>query len=157
MTEHYTIPLPPVTKKNSGQIIFTGQKCPVCKRGRLARLLPSKKYREYEEAALWCLQRKEPITTPVNVKCLFYMPTLSRVDLVNLLEAACDVLVTAGVLSDDNSGIVVSHDGSRVLLDRDRPRTEIYITEANKNDSVADGIRGHISGRCFLGGVQDRR
>ena len=37
LTEHYTIPLPPVTKKNSSQIIFTGAKCPVCKRGRLAR------------------------------------------------------------------------------------------------------------------------
>lgn len=153
LTEHYTIPLPPVTKKNSSQIIFTGAKCPVCKRGRLARLLPSKKYREYEEAALWCLQRKESITTPVNVQCLFYMPTLRRVDLVNLLEAACDALVAAGVLADDNSGIVVSHDGSRVLLDRDRPRTEIYITEANKHDSVADGIRGNNSGRCFLGGL----
>lgn len=153
LNEHYTIPLPPVTKKNSSQIIFTGAKCPVCKRGRLARLLPSKKYREYEEAALWCLQRKEPITEPVNVQCLFYMPTLRRVDLVNLLEAACDVLVTAGVLADDNSGIVVSHDGSRVLLDRDRPRTEIYITEANKNDSVTDGIRGHNSGRRPVGGV----
>ena len=132
---------------------FTGAKCPVCKRGRLARLLPSKKYREYEEASMWCLQRNEPITTPVNVQCLFYMPTLRRVDLVNLLEAACDVLVTAGVLADDNSGIVVSHDGSRVLLDRDRPRTEIYITEANKNDSVTDGIRGHNSGRRPVGGV----
>ena len=49
LNEHYTIPLPPVTKKNSSQIIFTGAKCPVCKRGRLARLLPSKKYREYED------------------------------------------------------------------------------------------------------------
>lgn len=48
----------------------------------------------------------------------------------NLLEAADDALVTAGVLADDNSKIVVSHDGSRVLLDRDTPRTEIYITEA---------------------------
>ena len=153
LTEHYTIPLPPVTKKNSSQIIFTGAKCPVCKRGRLARLLPSKKYREYEEAALWCLQRKEPIDTPVNVKCLFYMPTARKVDLVNLLEAVCDALVTAGVLADDNSKIVVSHDGSRVLPDRDRPRTEIYITEANKNDSVTDGIRGHNSGRRPVGGV----
>ena len=132
--EHYTIPLPPVTKKNSSQIIFTGAKCPVCKRGRLARLLPSKKYREYEEAALWCLQRKEPIVTPVNVQCLFYMPTARKVDLTNLLEAADDALVTAGVLADDNSKIVASHDGSRVLLDRERPRTEIYITE------VRDGM-----------------
>lgn len=134
LNEHYTIPLPPVTKKNSSQIIFTGQKCPVCKRGHTPRLLPNKKYREYEEAALWCLQRKEPITEPVNVQCLFYMPTLRRVDLVNLLEAACDVLVTAGVLADDNSGIVVSHDGSRVLLDREKPRTEIYITEAQNEN-----------------------
>ena len=153
MNEHYTIPLPPITKKNSAQVVHTGQKCPVCKRGKNVRLLPSKKYREYEEAALWCLQRKEPITEPVNVQCLFYMHTLRRVDLVNLLEAACDALVTAGVLADDNSGIVVSHDGSRVLLDRERPRTEIYITEANKNDSVTDGIRVHNSGRRPVGGV----
>ena len=153
LTEHYTIPLPPVTKKNSSQIIFTGAKCPVCKRGKNVRLLPSKKYREYEEAVLWCLQRKEPITEPVNVQCLFYMPTLRRVDLVNLLEAACDVLVTAGVLTDDNSGIVVSHDGSRVLLDRDRPRTEIYITEENKNDSVADSIWSNNFIRRPMGGV----
>ena len=97
-------------------------------------MLPSKKYREYEEAALWCLQRKEPITEPVNVKCLFYMHTLRRVDLVNLLEAACDVLVTAGVLADDNSGIVVSHDGSRVLLDREKPRTEIYIVDYERKE-----------------------
>ena len=134
MNEHYTIPLSPVTKKNSSQIVFAGAKCPVCKRGRIARLLPSKKYREYEKAALWCLKRKEPITKPVNVQCLFYMPTARKVDLTNLLEAVCDALVTAGVLADDNSKIVVSHDGSRVLLDRDKPRTEIYITE------VRDGL-----------------
>ena len=124
LTEHYTIPLPPVT----------GQKCPVCKRGRLARLLPSKKYREYEEAALWCLRRKEPITAPVNVQCLFYMPNARRVDLVNLLEAACDVLVAAGVLADDNSDIVRSHDGSRVCIDRENPRTEIYIVDYERKE-----------------------
>ena len=133
VTEHYTIPLPPVTKKNSAQIGHTGQKCPVCKRGKFVRLLPSKQYREYEEAALWCLQRREPIDRPVNVKCLFYMPTARLVDLTNLLEAADDALVTAGVLADDNSRIVTGHDGSRVLLDREKPRTEIFITEV-END-----------------------
>lgn len=141
LNEHYTIPLPPVTKKNSSQIVFAGAKCPVCKRGRLARLLPSKKYREYEEASMWCLQRKEPITTQVNVQCLFYMPTARRVDLVNLLEAACDVLVAAGVLADDNSKIIVSHDGSRVLLDREKPRTEIFVEHVG---GEADGaLRRH--------------
>ena len=141
MNEHYTIPLSPVTKKNSSQIIFTGLKCPVCKRGRLTRLLPSKQYREYEEAALWFLQRKEPIDTPVNVKCLFYMPTQRKVDLTNLLEAADDLLVLAGVLADDNSKIIVSHDGSRVLLDREKPRTEIFVEHVG---GEADGaLRRH--------------
>lgn len=141
MNEHYTIPLPPVTKKNHAQVVHTGQKCPVCKRGKNVRLLPSKQYREYEEAALWCLQRREPIDTPVNVKCLFYMPTARKVDLTNLLEAADDALVTAGVLADDNSKIVVSHDGSRVLLDREKPRTEIFVEHVG---GEADGaLRRH--------------
>ena len=56
------------------------------------------------------------------------MPTRRRVDLNNLLEAATDLLVSAGVLKDDHCGIVVSHDGSRVLYDKDNPRTEITIT-----------------------------
>lgn len=129
MNEHYTIPLPPVTKKNSSQIIFTGQKCPVCKRGRLARLLPSKKYREYEEAALWFLKRGRPINTPVNVQCLFFMPTKRKVDKSNLEEACHDLLVIAGVLADDNRDIIAATDGSRVLYDKENPRTEIYITD----------------------------
>lgn len=129
MNEHYTIPLPPVTKKNSAQVVHTGQKCPVCKRGKNVRLLPSKQYREYEEAALCCLQRKEPINTPVNVKCLFYMPTKRKVDKSNLEEACHDLLVIAGVLADDNRDIIAATDGSRVLYDKENPRTEIYITD----------------------------
>lgn len=64
----------------------------------------------------------------MNIRCLYYMPDRRWVDLVNLLEATCDILVKAGVLADDRSSIVVGHDGSRVLLDRQRPRAEIEIT-----------------------------
>ena len=71
---------------------------------------------------------KARIDYPVNVKCVFYMPTRRRVDLTNLLEAVDDVLVRSGVLADDHSGIVVSHDGSRVLYDKENPRTEVEIT-----------------------------
>ena len=60
------------------------------------------------------------------------MPTHRRVDQVNLLEATLDILVEYGVLADDNSNIVVSHDGSRVLYDKNNPRTEITITDAAK-------------------------
>ena len=70
----------------------------------------------------------ETIADPVEVKCLFYMPTRRKVDLTNLLEAIDDILVYAGTLADDNSSIIVSHDGSRVLYDKENPRTEVYIS-----------------------------
>lgn len=75
---------------------------------------------------------KRHINTPINMKVLYYMPTRHRVDLVNLLEATCDILVKAGVLEDDNCRIVVSHDGSRVLYDKENPRAEIYIEEVEE-------------------------
>jgi Holliday junction resolvase RusA-like endonuclease len=70
----------------------------------------------------------EPINGTVNVKCVYYMPTKRRCDVVNMLEATLDILVKYGVLADDNSNIVVSMDGSRVLYDKENPRTEVEIT-----------------------------
>lgn len=48
--------------------------------------------------------------------------------LTNLLEAVDDVMVKARVLLDDHCGIIVSHDESRVLYDKETPRTEVSIT-----------------------------
>ena len=61
------------------------------------------------------------------------MDTLRRVDLSNLLEATCDILTHYHIIADDNSRIVASHDGSRVLLDREHPRAEIYIEETESD------------------------
>ena len=113
------IPLNPITKKNSQQIIYrNGKPC----------IIPSKRYKQYENNALVFL-RPLGIDYPVNIRCLFYMETHRRVDLTNLLEAIDDVMVKAGTLKDDNCNIVAGHDGSRVLYDKERPRTEIYIEE----------------------------
>ena len=118
-----TIGIPPVSKKNSQRIVFNQ------KRG-VHFIKPSVAYERYERDALRLLHPLDhPISAPVNVKCVFYMATRRRVDLTNLLEAADDVLVKRGILLDDHSGIIVSHDGSRVLYDRERPRTEIEIEE----------------------------
>lgn len=114
----FTIPGNPITKKNHQRILKT-------KDGR-SFVAPSEQYKEYEEACGWFVPY-EQIDFPVNVKCLYYMENLRRVDLVNLLEATCDILVKYGCLKDDDSKIVVSHDGSRVLLDRENPRVEITI------------------------------
>lgn len=109
-----------ITKKNSSRIVTCGG---------YPRLLPSKAYVHYQKDSLRQITGRDrvKIDQPINLKVLYYMPTRHRVDLVNLLEATCDILVDAGVLADDNSKIVVSHDGSRVLYDKDNPRTEIYI------------------------------
>ena len=69
------------------------------------------------------------IKTRCNLKAVFYMPTRRRVDLVNLLEALCDVLVTWGAIEDDNCKIIYSMDGSRVDYCKNNPRTEVEITE----------------------------
>lgn len=114
----FTIPLAPVSKKNSPVIATKGY----------PRILPSKAYRNYENAALKLLPRRPVIKERVCVTALFYMPTRRRVDLTNLLEALDDVLVKARILDDDNSNIIASHDGSRVLYDKARPRTEVTIT-----------------------------
>lgn len=124
MNIRFTIKLPPISKKNSQQILINRAT------GR-SFVMPSKQYKEYEKDALWFIPKVEaPIICPVNVKCLFYMPTRRRVDLTNLLEAVDDVMVKAGLLADDCYTIVESHDGSRVFVDKENPRTEVEITEA---------------------------
>lgn len=118
-----TVPLAPITKKNHQEIMHSS------KTGK-PFVMPSRQYRDYEAKAVWYCKRagvQRPIEEAVEVKCLFYMPTRRKADLTNLLESIDDVLVRAGVLKDDHSGIIVSHDGSRVLYDKDAPRTEVYI------------------------------
>lgn len=112
----------PRTKKNHQQILKNRSGRPF--------VAPSKDFLLYQEKCLWQIKTPQrAISEAVNVKAVYYMPNRCRVDLVNLLEATCDILVKAGVLGDDCSTIVVAHDGSRVLLDRKNPRVEITITE----------------------------
>ena len=131
----FTIPLPPITKKNSQQIAINR------KTGR-PFVTPSKKYKQYERDALQYIRHVLPfkVEPPVNVKCLFYMPTRRRVDLTNLLEAIDDVMVKAGLLPDDDYTVIQSHDGSRVLYDKEFPRTEIEITYCGGVESDAQRV-----------------
>ena len=118
----FTISVPPVTKKNSNRIVKA--------RGHYM-VLPSQRFVDFEKACKDYIPSVETIDHPVNVECVYYMPTRRRVDLVNLEEATLDVLVKYKVLSDDNSNIVVSMDGSQVFYDKENPRTEITITPIN--------------------------
>ena len=120
---HFTINVPPASKKNSQQI-FVNKKT-----GR-GFITTSDAYKAYRKASLMMIPAyaRQGIDYPVNIKALYYMGTRRMVDKTNLEEALMDVLVDAGVLMDDNSYIVAGTDGSRVLYDKEHPRTEITIT-----------------------------
>lgn len=124
MIQKYIISLPPITKKNSQQILTNH-------RTGKPFIAPSSAYKRYEEQAIYFLtpKPKTPLAGRYRVAAVFYMPTRRRVDLTNLLEAAHDTLVAAKILADDNNTIIASVDGSRVLYDKDNPRTEITIEE----------------------------
>lgn len=128
-----TIPLNPIPKKNNTKIITnraTGK----------PMVIQSDRYRQYEKDSALFLRkhsRRDPIEEPVNLKCLFYRKDRRPIDLVNLLEAIQDILVKYDILRDDNSKIVASTDGSRVLYDKENPRTEIYIERS-------EGFEGHV-------------
>ena len=117
------IPLNPKTKKNNQQVLYNSK----TKKPFIAQ---NNAYKRYERDAGWFVKwNKPPIKEAVNVKCVFYRDSERRVDLTNLLEAIDDVLVKYKVLADDNYKIIAAHDGSRVYVDKDNPRTEITITK----------------------------
>lgn len=93
-------------------------------------IIPSKYYKQFEKEckALIPKEYRIKISTPINIKAIFYMKERRRVDLVNLLEALDDMLVATQVIADDNREIIAGHDGSRVYYDKEKPRIEIEIT-----------------------------
>ena len=121
MEYKFTIPLKPITKKNSQRIVFTGSGRPF--------IIPSEAYTKYEKECRAYMPDIKTIESPVNVKAVYYMPTGRRVDLKNLHEALHDILVHYEILKDDNCKIIVSTDGSYVDVDKWHPRTEVTISE----------------------------
>lgn len=127
----YLITGRPITKKNSGRYVKTG--------GR-SRLLPSKQFEAYEEAALWqlrCQARPDiPLACPVNLRVEYYMPNRKGwPDLMGLIQATADILQDAEILADD--GYVATLAGCRIAgIDKVNPRAEIIVTPLDPGQSV---------------------
>lgn len=129
---HFTIKLPPVTKKNHSKIVTNKST------GR-PMVIPSPQYKAYEHDAIWFMPHIKTIDYPVILRAVFYMPTKRRVDLVNLLQALCDIMVKYSVLEDDNSNIVTAFDGSCVRYDKTNPRTEVWVYESREANTEIYG------------------
>lgn len=121
----------PRTKKNSQRIVRVGQR---------PALLQSRPYLAWEQAALLQLQAQHAragrptIDWNVNLRALIYRDRAAG-DLGNYLAAVCDVLQASGVLIDDRQ--VTGFDGSRLLVDRQRPRVDIVLLPMNGRGEVA--------------------
>lgn len=118
-------------------IAGSGSRCPYCGKHKKQFIRQGHAGDKYTLAAYHYLMPKPaaPIDTPVHIKYLFYMGTRRRVDKLNLQAAADDLLVLAHIIKDDHSGIVKSHDGTRVLYDKQNPRTEIYIYDYEEEEN----------------------
>ena len=128
-----TIPGRPITKKNSQQIFRNRQT------GK-PFITQSKQYKQYEKAALWELStcQEKFKGDKLHVKCEYWMPNRrSWPDLVGLLQASWDIIEKAGIIDDD--GNIVSADGSRIVgIDKNNPRADIYIEEADGELEVVE-------------------
>jgi Holliday junction resolvase RusA-like endonuclease len=126
----------PRTKKNSLRRI---------RRGRKTFTVPSAAHEAWEAIAIpqlryqwgrvcteadWLRGRVTyggPWTGDLNMRAIVYRDRAVG-DLLNYLASVSDALERAGVVEDDK--LIVSVDGSRLAIDRARPRVEIELTPA---------------------------
>lgn len=111
----------PATKKNSGRIITRNGK-PI--------IIPSKAYKNYEDACLWQLaEKKLHISGIIVVECKYYLPNKrSWPDLIGLLQATSDILTKSKVI-DDDKWICSYGDSCIAGIDKENPRAEIRIMD----------------------------
>ena len=132
-----TIPIPPVTKKNSKSAFVVPWTRKDGTKGQRAIIANGKTYTQYVKDVVFMLHadnrgNKDPISEKINIEAHYYMQTRRRVDKTNLESCLCDVLTDFCILADDNCTIVVGTDGSRVHVDPENPRTEIIITRLDE-------------------------
>lgn len=120
-----TIPGAPRTKKNHGAVV---------QKGARRFHIPSAAWTAWCDEAcaeLVKVKRRAPRgafplpDAPYNIAATFYRDA-ERGDAIGYYQGLADVLQAAGIVSDDRW--LEAWDGSRLALDRRRPRVEVTIT-----------------------------
>lgn len=110
----------PRTKKNSGRMAIGRDGKP--------HVFPSKYWTRWVKTVQANHGKKSAVTlpdVPYNCAAVFYRDA-NRGDANGYYQGLADLLETWGLLSDDK--YIVSWDGSRLAVDRDRPRVEFTLT-----------------------------
>jgi len=114
--------------------------------GKRILVIPSNAFKKYQKECRKQIDKLElyfekPITDDVILTAWYYLPTRRKPDLINLLQATCDIISSQkkkgkimweGILADDKQ--VVSFGDSKIVgVDKENPRVEIRI-EVVKSD-----------------------
>lgn len=114
----------PYTKKNAQRTIFH-------KYLKRNIVVYTANYTAWKNDCMKQLQYKPKlkleIDYPIILKLHFYVKDARLRDISNFYEGIQDFLVEAGVLKDDNYKIISGHDGSRMFIDKEHPRIELWI------------------------------
>lgn len=124
----------PRTKKTHNMLARAG--------GRMI-VLPSKAWTRWVKTARLeytfphpgfpCEITPRPFATPIAVRALFFRDA-NRGDLVGYMQGLADLLEQRQILTNDR--LIESWDGTRLLLDRERPRVELHITPVEPDAAV---------------------
>ena len=123
----FTISGRPITKKAHQQIVYnkiTGRRY----------VIQSKYYKKFEQRAmleLFAQKPKHTITSQVDICVKYWMPDRrSTPDLVGLLQATCDVLQKATIISNDKNirHLGIGYEHSEIIgIDKGNSRQEITL------------------------------
>jgi len=109
------------SKKNSKQIIRTA---------RGFSLISSNAYLEWEQQGRWQIKcQRPPRREECKIELVFFAPDKRKSDLTNKAESIMDLLVTCGVIPDDNWFVCKNVSLIFGGVDRQDPRCEILICE----------------------------
>lgn len=114
------------SKKNSKQIVYlkskTGKSRPI--------VIPSKNHEIWHTQAISQLLGKHRVEGQIlRLEAVFYPSTKRKSDLSNKFESIADLLVDAGIISDDNWFVVPEVSLKFGGVDKENPRAEITIYE----------------------------
>lgn len=95
---------------------------------RSGRSFPSKKYTEWHTGAMWEVKSQKPNMgiERCEAHLIFHMPDRRRADLTNKAESVMDLLVDAGVITDD-SWQVVTPITLHGFYDKKNPGVEVIL------------------------------
>jgi Holliday junction resolvase RusA-like endonuclease len=101
--------------KNSKQIVATGPRCRVCKRGKFPKLISSKRVKQWktETKPYWEKNKKKFLwqadlsDKPLHVEFQFVRKSKHKFDYTNALDTVQDEMVAHGWLEDDNADEII--------------------------------------------------